>query len=87
MLCLMSPQIHRKQPISSGSRLKLEDVEDVGAVLEDAVKWLVWTQHTQERKSEPRDAQEDAEGKVVPKRPSALLLLVNNDLSPFHLLL
>lgn len=40
------------------------------------------TEHT-----EPRDAQEDAEGKIVPKRPSALLLLVNNDLSPFHLLL
>lgn len=88
MLCLMSPQIRRKQPIGSGSRFKLEDFEgpvNADAVSEEAVKWLVCTQHTQEGTSGSRDAQEDAESKSMPKGPSVSLLLVNNDLLPFHL--
>lgn len=87
MLCLMSPQVHRKHPISSGSKLKLEDFRgpvNLGAVLEEAVKWLVHTHHTQGGRSESREAQEDAESKSVPKGPNVLLLSVNSNLLTFH---
>jgi hypothetical protein len=90
MLCLMSPQVPRKHPISSGSRLRLEDFQDpvdLDALLGGAVKWSVHTQHTWERKSESREAQGEAESKSVSKGPNISLLLVSNDLLPFHLAL